>query len=115
MPTIFRRSEAMNTQQAYPLSWPPSWPRIEAHRRQAAPFHRLGANKIKLQLTLAGVVSEIYRELRLIGVGESNVVISTNIKLRLDGLPAGGQAMPADSGVAVYFQLKGKPCVLACD
>jgi hypothetical protein len=23
--------------------------------------------------------------------------------------------MPADSGVAVYFQLKGKPCVLACD
>ena len=42
-------------------------------------------------------------------------MISTNLKLRLDGLPRSDQATPADPGVAVYFELDGKTIVLACD
>jgi hypothetical protein len=35
------------------------------------------------------------------------VVISTNLRTRLDGLPRGDQARPSDVGAAVYWQ-KGK-------
>jgi hypothetical protein len=38
------------------------------------------------------------------GIGRDDVLISTNLKLRLDGLPRGDQGEPADPGVAVYWQ-----------
>jgi hypothetical protein len=59
--------------------------------------------------------TEIYRQLKLIGVGDYNVVISTNVELRRDGLPYSNQKNPHDPGSAVYFMLKGQPKVLACD
>jgi hypothetical protein len=43
------------------------------------------------------------------------VSLSTNVALRLDGLPRSGQREPDDPGAAVYFKLKGKPRCLACD
>lgn len=49
------------------------------------------------------------------GVPDWNVVISTNVTLRRDGLPYSNQREPDDTGVAVYFKLDGKPTVLACD
>lgn len=64
---------------------------------------------------MSDVVSELYRELKLIGVGDFNVVVSTNVELRLDGTPYSNRSAPSDPGAAVYFKLKGKPCVLACD
>lgn len=42
-------------------------------------------------------------------------VVSTNLETRLDGLPRSGQRKPDDPGAALYFQLRGKPIVLACD
>ncbi len=42
-------------------------------------------------------------------------VLSTNVKRRVDGVPYSNQAQPNDPGVAVYFELKGKPVSLACD
>lgn len=45
----------------------------------------------------------------------TGLIVSTNIKLRLDGLPYSGQAQPDDTGAAVYFQLKQRPIVFACD
>lgn len=42
-------------------------------------------------------------------------VLSTNLELRLNGSPRAGQKDPADPGAAVYFTLKGKRTVLACD
>ncbi len=44
-----------------------------------------------------------------------SLVISTNIELRNDGLPYSNRRAPADPGAAIYFILKKKPCVLACD
>ena len=42
-------------------------------------------------------------------------VLSTNVKLRIDGQPYSNQPQVADPGAAVYFELKGKPISLACD
>jgi hypothetical protein len=49
------------------------------------------------------------------GVAQRDLVISTNLALRRDGLPYAGQPQPVDTGVAVYFRVKGEPRVLACD
>jgi len=45
------------------------------------------------------------------------VILSTNVPLRLDGNPRADAASRRmdDPGVAVYFQLKGKPMVMAAD
>lgn len=56
---------------------------------------------------------EIIREAR--AIGGQRLVISTNVELRQDGLPYSNRRAPDDQGAAVYFALKGKPCVLACD
>lgn len=42
-------------------------------------------------------------------------VISANLSLRNDGLPYANQRQPADPGVALYFQRRGKAMVFACD
>lgn len=42
-------------------------------------------------------------------------VLSTNVELRLDGMPYSNRRAVEDPGAAVYFQLRGKPIVLACD
>jgi hypothetical protein len=43
------------------------------------------------------------------------VIISSNILLRQDGLPYSGQRQPTDPGVVVYFQRQGRDLCLACD
>ena len=45
----------------------------------------------------------------------ANVVISSNLRLRLDGLPRSGQREPDDPGVAVYFEHMGDPRCIPCD
>lgn len=111
----------MNSQQAYPLSWPPAWPRTKSFNRKVAPFFtrgqasQPGGYRQARKLSMSDVADELYRELRLIGVGDHNVVVSTNVELRIDGQPYSNRKAPEDQGAAVYFKLKGKPCVLACD
>lgn len=90
------------TQQAYPLSWPAGWPRSKFSTTSSFGMH-----------SISECVDEILRQLRLIGA--QNVVISSNLILRNDGLPRSGQSQPADAGVAVYFKLNKADRVLACD
>lgn len=94
----------MNTQQAYPLSWPAGWKRSPARLRSR--FE---------QRSVAAAIEEVFNQLRGLGVGDYNVIISTNLVLRNDGLPRSDQRQPSDTGVAVYFQLNKKQQVLACD
>ena len=96
----------MNTQNAYPLSWPISRPRTEPGNRRVANFG---------DHTVARAVAEIYAELKRLGVGDWNVVVSSNIPLRLDGVPRSDQGNMKDPGVAVYFKLKERSTVFACD
>lgn len=88
----------------YPLSWPAGWKRTPRAKIRRSLF------KIK---SIARAVAELNRELGRLGA--QNVIISTNLTLRNDGLPRADQRMPDDRGVAVYFLLAKQPRVLACD
>lgn len=48
-------------------------------------------------------------------MGATNVVLSTNYELRLDGAPRAGAPRPDDTGIAVYFTYKNRPMVMARD
>jgi hypothetical protein len=52
-------------------------------------------------------------ELRILKA--ANVIISSNLRLRSDGLPMATQREPEDPGLAVYFERKGRPMCFACD
>lgn len=92
-----------DTPTAHPLSWPVGWPRTRWPK--VAQFGR--------NLTIGQATDKLQEELDRLGATEP--VLSSNLALRLDGLPRSGQGQPADTGVAVYFQLHGRPHVLACD
>lgn len=87
--------------EAFPLQWP-------AHRKR---FSYPGRASFKT--TFEGARRYLSNELKLLGA--THQVISTNIPLRLDGFPYAGASKPADRGVAVYFQYKGKQMCFACD
>lgn len=87
--------------EAFPLHWPEGWPR--AKWRQPSRFIT----------TLAKARDGLFSELERLGA--SNIILSTDIPLRKDGLPYAGKENPSDPGIAVYFQYKRKPMVFACD
>lgn len=91
----------------YPLHWPASQPRTKNPQVSRFATNRWG------KTTMAQARSMLMEELRKLGA--RSVVLSTNIELRLDGLPRAGRRDPDDTGVAVYFKLDGHPRVLACD
>lgn len=91
----------MNTM-AYPLDWPPMWPRTEQRRLS------------QFQTSLHQARLGLYDELRLLGARD--VIISTNIPLRQDGqFRASFTGRLDDPGVAVYFTLDGEERVIPCD
>ena len=111
------------TVQRYPLAWPTGWPR--ARRRERARFHSFrsvpsSSNpghtwKRKELLSLSQALGRLEDEMGRLGVAKSDWLISSDLRLRLDGFPVANQAQPADVGVAVYFKLQGSDRVLACD
>lgn len=92
----------MNDATRFPLCWPPGRPRTD----------RRSTSRFKVQ-SFARVRDELLNELKLMRV--QRVILSTNMKLRLDGLPLAGQSQPSDPGVAIYFAHKGKDVCFACD
>ena len=95
------------TAEAYPLQWPQGRPRTERWRRERAKFD------VGFARARDNIVAEIGR---LAGrYPDPNVVISTNIALRRDGLPLANQRQPDDVGVAVYFTYKKRQMSFACD
>ena len=47
--------------------------------------------------------------------GGKELIISSNLELRLDGNPRSGQRQPSDVGVAIFFQRAKVDMALACD
>lgn len=92
--------------EAYPLNWPLGW-----KRAAVSIDSRFGSYNKKP--TIAAATNKLLEELRLFGC--DNVIISSDLKLRLDGLPYSSQRTPEDSGVAVYFTYKKEQRVIACD
>ena len=91
------------TTEAYPLAWPEGRPRTERHRRDRSRFNT----------TFGKARDALLASLRLLGA--RNVVLSTNIALRNDGLPYSSARPPEDTGVAVYFTYKKNQMCFACD
>lgn len=94
---------------AYPLTWPEKQPRTPGSRRRWSKF----------KVTLGRARDELVRELELLGA--KDVVISSNVPVRRDGLPYSDTREPEDPGVAVYFarvvgtDRRRVPFVVACD
>lgn len=90
---------------SYPLRWPDGWPRAKGR----AP------SRFKVSILQAAV--ELRDELHRMGA--DNIVFSSNLVSRRDGLPAASQNRVADPGVAVYFRMRlpqgPRNLVLACD
>jgi hypothetical protein len=103
----------MDGVQRYPLAWPAGWPRVTY--RQHASFGKKAAGDYKRPLNLDDAIRRLDGELERLGAADDGAVISTNLRLRLDGRPRGDQGEPGDPGVAVYFRLKKNDRVLACD
>jgi hypothetical protein len=89
--------------EAYPLYWPENWPRIPPSQQKKSAFRS----------TMGQARGELFEEIRRLGGKE--VILSTNIPLRNDGLPRADAKEPIDAGVAVYFTYKKKPMCFACD
>lgn len=104
---------------AYPLAWPDGWKRTLPHLRQRGKFHRTerqysnqpggGSWLRKTDMTIAAATERVLTELQRFGVLQGDAIISTNLVLRLDGLPRGGQPEPDDPGVAVYWVRPQEP------
>jgi hypothetical protein len=91
---------------AFPLNWPAGWPRTLARR-----------DNIRFKVSFARARNDIVNGLRVFGARD--IVISSNVPLRGDGLPyADGEMVSGvkrDPGVAVYWTRKGRPFSIACD
>jgi hypothetical protein len=103
------------SQQRYPLDWPMEWKRTPSFQRRRAAFSkRVSGGYGNTRLSVGDGLARLTGELRRLSARD--VVISSNLRIRADGLPYADQGkMLADPGVAVYFKLKGAPRVLACD
>lgn len=110
------------TAEAYPLSWPNGWPRTGANLRKRAKFSRKETQyssdgqrswSVSRDLTIYNAMRRLTDELGRLGARE--ILVSTNVQLMNNGQPRSDRRAPDDQGVAVYFKLKGKDRVLACD
>lgn len=113
---------------AYPLHWPAGWPRTPSADRARARFNRserayssfVGADgkrsswMTKRDLTVSMALGRVQQELERLRAAD--VVVSTNVELRNDGLPRSGRRAPDDPGVAVYWKSKdGEAQCMAID
>ena len=90
--------------EAYPLYWPEGWTRTPPeHRYPHSRFRGTSA------LNRDQVIDEVRR------LGGENVILSTNLPLRRDGLPYASRKTPGDPGVAVYFERRRQNMCFACD
>lgn len=94
----------MTEQTAYPLCWPDRRPRCSGRKTNRS-----------FKTSFAGARDECVREIKRLGGSEA--IISTNIRIKRDGLPEAvdwGKVIK-EPGVAVYFKRNGKQLCFACD
>lgn len=91
----------------YPLQWPEGWRRTDPAKRS---FGRFGSSKQtsqnyrhKQDVTIYEATTRLLQELQRMGVAQDDIVVSTNVPTRLDGLPRSDAKAPADPGAAVYW------------
>lgn len=90
----------------FPLQWPDGYPRSKTRMKSSFTSHGE-------RLTIAAAIGRLRQQMDLLRA--TGAVLSTNLELRLDGLPRSNQTEPVDPGVAVYFRLRGKATCMPCD
>jgi hypothetical protein len=104
--------------EAYPLAWPEGWPRTpDAEKKDGRfVFKRQvdnGRYRSGQAWTFAAARDALLEEIGRHGA--MTCVVSTNFALDRRFLAVEGKRRPADEGVAIYFQRKGRPIAMACD
>lgn len=101
----------------YPLSFPLNQPRTPASERRRAQFttrrHRYSGYGPTRKHSVAESAQALEDEIRR--MGGMDMIISSNLKVKANGLPYSNQRTPEDPGVAVYFKWKKRDLVFACD
>lgn len=107
---------------AFPLSWPTGWKRTPADARTPGRFGVAkttpgGYKSHSSELSVSQATTRLFNELARLGAPHADIILSTNLVLRLDGLPRSGQAAPGDPGAAVYWRdpYNGQPRSMAID
>jgi hypothetical protein len=106
---------------AYPLQWPAGWPRTDLFKKKHGKFgtrkHRPGSSYARTEdITITEASTRVLDEIGRMGIDRQDIVVSTNVRTRLDGLPRSGEREPDDSGAAVYWETrKGERRVMAID
>lgn len=88
--------------EAYPLQWPSDWERTPNSKRTRPQFQPQFARDRD------SVIKQLKRRYA------SNIVITSDLPLRNDGLPY-ANASCSDPGIAVWWVEKGREQVIACD
>lgn len=104
---------------ASPLTWPQGWKRTAPAQRRRAKFSKgerqyssqpgAGSWLRQREVSVADGTTRVLVELSRMGVLRDDVIISTNVELRIDGLPRSNQRAPQDPGVAVYWCDRAAP------
>lgn len=94
--------------EAFPLYWPEGWKRTPPRQQKG------GRYQVSFAQARTATVEAVQK------LGGRDILISSNIPLRRDGLPAANTHEPDDVGVAVYWTEGSKDTplqhrVLACD
>jgi hypothetical protein len=94
--------------EAYPLHWPDGWPRTDPYARESD--SRFGGSG---RITVGRARDQLMDELRLLGA--TDIIVSSNVPTRPDGLLYADNKRIDDPGIAVYFKFKKKSFVMARD
>jgi len=99
---------------SYPLCWPAGWKRTRPGDRTRAKFGKSvkqysgdgqSSWTKKREITINDGITRIIGELRAMGIPSWNVIISSDLRLRNDGLPHSTQSTSnIDQGAAVYWR-----------
>lgn len=108
--------------QRFPLSWPDGWKRTTNRTRaqfgknERVYFNGQPSGSRKKDLSVYDATTRIRQELQRMGISDNDCLISTNVPLRMDGMPRSDGGQPRDPGAAVYWKDKrGRSKCMAID
>jgi hypothetical protein len=101
------------TVKAYPLTWPEGWPRCPSRQDGVHHFKVRGKDGYMQPITIERAQRKLHAELA--AMRTQYVVMSSNMRVRRDGLMESTNSSPADPGVALYFTYKGRQMAMASD
>lgn len=91
----------------YPLQWPIGWKRTPESKRAFGKFGKVSHNgnwRTRENLSIAQAARRLQEELERMAVKRDSIILSTDLRLNLDGSVRSSQAQPRDPGAAVYWK-----------